>query len=135
MRSVKLSIPVASRLMERSTLAPISGLNTLSSKWPWLPAKGTVFISVTDGDKSAATQLAAGFHDMGFRVVATGGTATASFEVTGVTFDSREVEAGHLFVAMPGTVHDGHQFVDAAFAAEPPAELRTAMRWRVRAAR
>jgi len=42
-----------------------------------LPSSGTVFISVTDGDKSAATQLAAGFHDMGFRVVATGGTATA----------------------------------------------------------
>jgi carbamoyl-phosphate synthase large subunit len=42
-----------------------------------LPASGTVFISVTDGDKSAATQIAAGFHDMGFRVVATGGTATA----------------------------------------------------------
>jgi carbamoyl-phosphate synthase large subunit len=42
-----------------------------------LPNTGTVFISVTDGDKSAATQLAAGFHDMGFRVVATGGTATA----------------------------------------------------------
>ena len=41
-----------------------------------LPASGTVFISVTDGDKSAATQLAAGFHDMGFSVVATGGTAT-----------------------------------------------------------
>jgi len=41
-----------------------------------LPASGTVFISVTDGDKSAATQLAAGFHDMGFRVVATGGTAS-----------------------------------------------------------
>ncbi|HEX6582684.1 MAG TPA: carbamoyl-phosphate synthase large subunit [Thermoleophilaceae bacterium] len=42
-----------------------------------LPQAGTVFISVTDGDKSAATQLAASFHDMGFRVVATGGTATA----------------------------------------------------------
>jgi carbamoyl-phosphate synthase large subunit len=42
-----------------------------------LPNSGTVFISVTDGDKSAATQLAAGFHDMGFQVVATGGTATA----------------------------------------------------------
>ncbi len=41
-----------------------------------LPAAGTVFISVTDGDKSAATQLAASFHDMGFRVVATGGTAS-----------------------------------------------------------
>ncbi len=42
-----------------------------------LPSAGTVFISVTDGDKSAATQLAASFHDMGFKVVATGGTATA----------------------------------------------------------
>jgi UDP-N-acetylmuramoyl-tripeptide--D-alanyl-D-alanine ligase len=48
---------------------------------------------------------------------ATGGTASASFEVTGVTFDSREVRPGDLFVAMPGTVHDGHKFVDGAFAA------------------
>jgi UDP-N-acetylmuramoyl-tripeptide--D-alanyl-D-alanine ligase len=48
---------------------------------------------------------------------ATGGTASAPFEVSGVTFDSREVGPGDLFVAMPGTVHDGHQFVDAAFAA------------------
>jgi UDP-N-acetylmuramoyl-tripeptide--D-alanyl-D-alanine ligase len=48
---------------------------------------------------------------------ATGGTVSAPFEVTGVTFDSREVEPGHLFVAMPGTVHDGHKFVDAAFVA------------------
>ena len=48
---------------------------------------------------------------------ATGGTASASFEVTGVTFDSREVEPGHLFVAMAGTVHDGHKFVERAFAA------------------
>jgi carbamoyl-phosphate synthase large subunit len=42
-----------------------------------LPISGTVFISVTDGDKPAATQLAAGFHDMGFSVLATGGTAQA----------------------------------------------------------
>ena len=48
---------------------------------------------------------------------ATGGNASAPFEVTGVTFDSREVGPGDLFVAMPGTVHDGHKFVDAAFAA------------------
>src|SRR5438067_6968569 len=48
---------------------------------------------------------------------ATGGTASASFEAAGVTFDSREVGPGDLFVAMPGTVHDGHKFVDAAFAA------------------
>ena len=32
---------------------------------------------------------------------ATGGKASAPFEVTGVTFDSREVQAGDLFVAMP----------------------------------
>ena len=49
--------------------------------------------------------------------LATGGTASAPFEVTGVTFDSREVGPGDLFVAMPGTVHDGHKFVDSAFAA------------------
>jgi UDP-N-acetylmuramoyl-tripeptide--D-alanyl-D-alanine ligase len=48
---------------------------------------------------------------------ATGGTASQPFEVTGVTFDSREVGPGDLFIAMPGTVHDGHRFVDGAFAA------------------
>jgi UDP-N-acetylmuramoyl-tripeptide--D-alanyl-D-alanine ligase len=48
---------------------------------------------------------------------ATGGRASASFEATGVTFDSREVQPGDLFVAMPGTVHDGHKFVAGAFAA------------------
>ena len=47
---------------------------------------------------------------------ATGGTASAPFEATGVTFDSREVRPGDLFVAMPGTAHDGHDFVDLAFA-------------------
>jgi UDP-N-acetylmuramoyl-tripeptide--D-alanyl-D-alanine ligase len=47
---------------------------------------------------------------------ATGGIASEPFEVTGVTFDSRDVQPGDLFVAMPGTVHDGHRFVDGAFA-------------------
>jgi carbamoyl-phosphate synthase large subunit len=42
-----------------------------------LPTSGAVFISVTDGDKPAATQLAASLHDLGFRVLATGGTAGA----------------------------------------------------------
>ena len=46
---------------------------------------------------------------------ATGGVASASFEVSGVTFDSREVAPGWLFVAMPGTVADGHRFVAGAF--------------------
>ena len=42
-----------------------------------LPHEGTVFITVTDTDKPAATQLAARFHDLGFRVIATHGTAQA----------------------------------------------------------
>jgi carbamoyl-phosphate synthase large subunit len=42
-----------------------------------LPTNGTVFITVTDGDKPAATQLAASLHDLGFDIVATGGTAQA----------------------------------------------------------
>ena len=47
--------------------------------------------------------------------VATGGTAHGRFETTGVTFDSREVEPGDLFVALPG-VRDGHEFAEAAAA-------------------
>jgi carbamoyl-phosphate synthase large subunit len=42
-----------------------------------LPSEGSVFITVTDTDKPAATQIAARFHDLGFEVVATGGTAQA----------------------------------------------------------
>jgi carbamoyl-phosphate synthase large subunit len=42
-----------------------------------LPTEGTVFITVTDTDKPAATQLAARFCDMGFRIIATRGTAQA----------------------------------------------------------
>ena len=42
-----------------------------------LPSDGAVFITVTDTDKPAATQIAARFHDLGFEVIATGGTAQA----------------------------------------------------------
>ena len=42
-----------------------------------LPSEGAVFISVCDTDKPAATQLAARVHDLGFRVLATRGTAAA----------------------------------------------------------
>ncbi|HEY0390368.1 MAG TPA: carbamoyl-phosphate synthase large subunit [Solirubrobacterales bacterium] len=42
-----------------------------------LPTEGSVFISVTDTDKPAATQIAARFHDLGFELMATGGTAQA----------------------------------------------------------
>ena len=57
-------------------------------------------------------------------VAATGGTLHGGpFEALGVTFDSREVEHGWLFVAMPGTVADGHDFVAKAFAAGAAAAL------------
>jgi UDP-N-acetylmuramoyl-tripeptide--D-alanyl-D-alanine ligase len=47
---------------------------------------------------------------------ATGGSASAPFEASGVTFDSREVEPGHLFIALKGEATDGHRFLDQAFA-------------------
>jgi carbamoyl-phosphate synthase large subunit len=42
-----------------------------------LPTSGTVFITVTDVDKPAATGLATLLHGLGFRIIATGGTAQA----------------------------------------------------------
>ena len=35
-------------------------------------------------------------------------------EITGVNIDSRRIEKGHLFVAIPGTVTDGHKFIPKA---------------------
>jgi UDP-N-acetylmuramoyl-tripeptide--D-alanyl-D-alanine ligase len=43
---------------------------------------------------------------------ATGGTASTDFAATGVTFDSREVGPGDLFVALKGETSDGHEFLD-----------------------
>ncbi len=45
---------------------------------------------------------------------ATGGVASAPFTVDAVTFDSREVIGGELFVALTGEATDGHRFVDQA---------------------
>ena len=42
-----------------------------------LPNQGTVFITVADGDKLAATGIATSLHDIGFHIVATSGTAQA----------------------------------------------------------
>jgi UDP-N-acetylmuramoyl-tripeptide--D-alanyl-D-alanine ligase len=46
---------------------------------------------------------------------ATGGTASGDFQINGIAFDSREIGAGDLFVAMVGEHDDGHRFVDGAF--------------------
>ena len=35
-------------------------------------------------------------------------------EITGVNIDSRRIEAGHLFVAIPGTQTDGHKYIPKA---------------------
>src|SRR5260370_29936440 len=40
-----------------------------------LPTKGTVFVSVTDHDKPHVVEVAHRFVDMGFKLVATHGTA------------------------------------------------------------
>ncbi|MDX6691685.1 MAG: carbamoyl-phosphate synthase large subunit, partial [Solirubrobacteraceae bacterium] len=40
-----------------------------------LPQAGTVFITVTDGDKPGASAIASRLQDLGFRIVATAGTA------------------------------------------------------------
>lgn len=37
-------------------------------------------------------------------------------EITGVNIDSRQIEPGHLFVAMKGTQVDGHKFISKAIA-------------------
>jgi carbamoyl-phosphate synthase large subunit len=42
-----------------------------------LPHAGTVFLTVTDTDKSAVMGIAASLHDLGFRIVATRGTAAS----------------------------------------------------------
>ena len=42
-----------------------------------LPDAGTVFLTVSDGDKAAAIGIATMLHDLGFRIIATRGTAQA----------------------------------------------------------
>ena len=51
----------------------------------------------------------------------------AATGITGIELDSRKVSAGDLFLAVPGEVHDGRQFIEqavangaAAVVAEPP---------------
>ena len=41
-------------------------------------------------------------------------TGSLEKEIVGLAFDSRKVEAGFAFFALPGTVVDGHKFIDKA---------------------
>ncbi|HMO71712.1 MAG TPA: Mur ligase family protein, partial [Paracoccaceae bacterium] len=44
------------------------------------------------------------------------GTASGTFQVSGVEIDSRDVREGDLFFALKGETTDGHRFVEAAIA-------------------
>lgn len=54
---------------------------------------------------------------------ATAGRASGAFAVTGVTFDSREVAPGDLFIALKGEHADGHAYLSQAFAQGAAAAL------------
>ncbi|MFO7838640.1 MAG: carbamoyl-phosphate synthase large subunit [Desulfosalsimonadaceae bacterium] len=63
-----------------------------------LPAEGVVFISVQDSDKEAVLPVAAEFRRIGFRILATGGTASF-FEKNGVAGKTiNKVSAGRPHV-------------------------------------
>ena len=46
---------------------------------------------------------------------------TTHVAVEHIAVDSRKVQPLGLFVAIPGTVVDGHQFIEQAIESEPPA--------------
>src|SRR6185436_11306526 len=53
-----------------------------------LPQGGTAFITVTDSDKQAGVMIAAMLHDLGFKIVATSGTARAIRSLAGVPVEA-----------------------------------------------
>ena len=73
-------------------------------------------VQVLDWPVSPEDHLPLALWTSGELVGATGGTASAAFEVSGVATDSREVREGDLFVALKGDAMDGHAFLDKAFA-------------------
>ena len=54
---------------------------------------------------------------------ATLGTASAAFDVNGISIDTRTLKEGDLFVALQGDNRDGHEFVRAAFEAKAGAAM------------
>ena len=56
---------------------------------------------------------------------ATGGQSTAAWQASGVSIDSRSIEAGDLFIAIADPNFDGHHYVENAFASGAVAALVT----------
>ncbi|MBT1698198.1 UDP-N-acetylmuramoyl-L-alanyl-D-glutamate--2,6-diaminopimelate ligase [Fulvivirgaceae bacterium PWU4] len=52
--------------------------------------------------------------DILYKVSLTSSFGNMNVEVKGICFDSRKVQSGFLFVAVKGTLSDGHQFMDKA---------------------
>jgi carbamoyl-phosphate synthase large subunit len=59
-----------------------------------LPLTGTAFITVTDGDKPGAVAVAQTLHDLGFRIVATRGTAQALHRMGIPAFEINKIGEG-----------------------------------------
>lgn len=53
-------------------------------------------------------------RDILYNVRITSTVGDMNLDVKGISFDSRKVETGHLFVAIKGTHVDGHTFIDKA---------------------
>ena len=85
--------------------------------------RGRAIMSEVDARMAGVTERGVGGLDGGFLpgelVELTGGTVQAQSDrsVLGGAVDSRLVEPGNLFVALPGEHVDGHDFVPAALAA------------------
>lgn len=53
-------------------------------------------------------------------------TDAGQIEVGGLALDHRQLQAGDVFIAVPGTVHDGRVYIDAAISAGAVAVLKQA---------
>lgn len=58
--------------------------------------------------------MARALKDILYKVPLTSSFGDMNVEVKGISFDSRKVQPGFLFVAVKGTLSDGHQFVPKA---------------------
>ena len=104
-----------------------------------LPSEGTAFLSVRDADKQAAVEVAAELDRLGFRLVATAGTARALADAGVVVEHVRKVtepgegptvvdlvRRGHCDLVVntpfgdPGARSDGYLIREAALAARVP---------------